>query len=134
MKITQAKENNVLVICPEQRLDGITSKLFFDHVKAIIQEGERRILLDLSKLNYMSSAGLRILSLIHATMTSFKGTIVICSAGDNIQELFDLVHLQQLYKMFGKREDALHYFSEGSSPNPNDSNGASSIILSPKKD
>ena len=107
MKIHQKKIGEVLIIQPEGRLDASNTQAFNDHVKEKIVEGEKDILFDLSKCEYMSSGGLRSLTLLQSVIKSYQGEIVVCSPNERIQELFALVQLNQIYRIFRNKTGAL---------------------------
>lgn len=129
IQITHETENNVLILIPERRLDGENTKAFFDHIKKLIQEGKREILLDLSKLDYMSSAGLRILSMLHAIMDTYKGSIAICSPTERIRELFDLIHLEQIINIYSNQKQAFDQFFHKSYTAPDEYTERTKILL-----
>lgn len=64
-------------------VDGSTASILQEHVLAVAQPG-CRLLLDLSQVSYMSSAGLRVMLLLHRQITG-KGKVVLVGLNDEIQ-------------------------------------------------
>ena len=60
MDIHEERKDGFLVLGLEGRLDAVSSKMFEEKVLALVDGGERRIVIDLSRLDYVSSAGLRV--------------------------------------------------------------------------
>ncbi len=89
------------------RMDAANTQPFQEFVKEKILDGERRILIDLARLDYMTSAGLRAFTLLQAIMSSYKGAIYICSPNSRIQELFGIVQIEQVYKVYDSQKKAL---------------------------
>ncbi|RJP30812.1 MAG: anti-sigma factor antagonist [Candidatus Omnitrophota bacterium] len=107
MEVRERHEGDVIIIRPVGRIDATTTQAFSDHVKQRIVDGARKVVLDLYHIDFMSSAGLRMLNILKAVMKSYKGEIVICSPSDNLMELFQLVSLGNIYHIFHTVEAAL---------------------------
>ncbi len=70
------------------RLDTVTSPQLEEELKSI-SEDVKKLVLDFAQLEYISSAGLRILLKTQKTMMK-KGQMVIRNANDSIKEVFEL--------------------------------------------
>jgi anti-sigma B factor antagonist len=77
MKIETRKIDNVLVIDMSGRLDSRSSGEAGDRIVHIVQGEDRRILLNLRNLEYVSSAGLRIICWIKLLQGN-QGELKIC--------------------------------------------------------
>ncbi len=88
MTITQQKNGTTLTLAPEGRLDTMTSP----ELEAVLQkslDGVESLVLDFSGLNYISSAGLRVLLSAHKAMSA-KGGMKVCHVNETIQEIFEV--------------------------------------------
>ena len=72
----------------EGRLDTVTAPEFEKEVKASFDEAES-LVLDFEKLDYISSAGLRVLLMAHKTMAKKDGMKVI-HVNETIKEIFEV--------------------------------------------
>lgn len=88
MEIIKNKENEKLTISLEGRLDTTTAPQLEEEI-ASSTEGVKELVLDMEKLEYISSAGLRVLLGTQKKMSS-KGTLVIKNANAGIKEVFEL--------------------------------------------
>jgi len=77
--------HNITVVALDGELDGKTAPEVQDKVLPLV-EPEIRILLDLSKVPYMSSAGLRMLLSIYRQVTGKKGRIVLVGVAEEIRD------------------------------------------------
>ena len=68
MKVTKKKNGNALTIAAEGRIDTVTAKEFETEAKADL-DGVENLTLDFSKLDYISSAGLRVLLSLQKVMS-----------------------------------------------------------------
>ena len=88
MNITKTIENNKLTLGIEGRLDTNTSPALLDEFNGA-SEGISDVVIDLSKLEYISSAGLRVLLSIEKAVKS-KGNLTVTNVSDEVMEVFEL--------------------------------------------
>ena len=111
MEISTAREGSVLVATTEDRIDGVTARAFQDALQAAIEDTDRAVILDLSQLTYISSAGLREILLIARMLQRQDGNLAVCSLSGSIQEVFQISGFDQIIKTFGTQEEAISAFS-----------------------
>ena len=88
MKIDAKKDGNNLIINLEGRLDTTTSPNLEKELGNL--DGINNIVFDFEKLDYISSAGLRVLLTCQKKMNSISGTMIIKNVKEEIQEVFDM--------------------------------------------
>ncbi len=88
MTIQKTKEGSALNIALEGRLDTVTAPDLETELKKEMADAES-LVLDFSKLDYISSAGLRVLLSAHKTMAGKKG-MKITHVNEIVQEVFDV--------------------------------------------
>lgn len=88
MTITKKNDNTTLTVEIEGRLDTVTAPELDDELKAAVDDA-RALVLDLSKLVYISSAGLRILLSYHKKMSSKDGMKLV-GVNDVVMEIFEI--------------------------------------------
>ena len=88
MKINTEKNGNEFIISIEGRLDTITAPELETIVKTSL-EGIVSLVLDFSKLEYISSAGLRVVLTAQKIMNK-HGKMVIRNVNSNVHEVFDI--------------------------------------------
>lgn len=77
-----------LIISPEGRLDSNTSAAFEKQVLEVLAGGAKSVLMDFSQIDYMSSAGLRVVLLAAKRLKAGGGKLVICGLSASITEVF----------------------------------------------
>ena len=88
MNITTKKENTTLTVALEGRLDTTTAPeldVFAEKELADTQE----LVLDFADLEYISSAGLRVLLKLQKVMNK-KGSMKLIHVGDVVKEVFEI--------------------------------------------
>lgn len=88
MTISKQQNGNALTLALEGRLDTMTSPELENELKASL-EGTDSLTLDFSKLEYISSAGLRVLLSAHKAMSG-KGGMTVRNVNEIVREVFDV--------------------------------------------
>ena len=88
LNITKTAENNALTLALEGRLDTVTAPQLESELKASL-EGVKALTMDLAKLEYISSAGLRVLLSAQKQMNK-QGEMKVINAGETIMEIFEV--------------------------------------------
>lgn len=88
MTIRIEKQADKLLLAPEGRLDTITAPDLEKAVKENL-DGVKALTFDLSDLEYVSSAGLRVLLSAQKAMNGL-GEMKVCNVNETIMEIFDV--------------------------------------------
>jgi len=90
MNIGEQKVDAITVLSPEDRLDSNTAESFEQLVIGKIDNGEIRLVIDFSSLDYISSAGLRVLLMAAKRIKAEGGGIALCGLKEHIREVFEI--------------------------------------------
>jgi anti-anti-sigma factor len=107
MEITEDRTADVLILSLSGKLDATTAKTFEDKILAEIEAGDRRLMIDLSQLAYVSSAGLRVILIAAKRLRSKDGKIALCSLQDHVQQVFDLSGFSSILSIYASREEGI---------------------------
>jgi len=88
MNIEQTRNENALVIALEGRLDTMTAPELEAALKTAL-EGVEELTFDFEKLDYISSAGLRVLLAAQKTMNR-QGSMKVVHTNEIIMEIFEV--------------------------------------------
>jgi anti-sigma B factor antagonist len=81
---------DIKVVDLQGDLDTMTAPDCQKTLVSVIEEGAKKIILNGEKLNYMSSAGLRVILLIAKKMNSDNGTLKLCCLNDAVNDVFEM--------------------------------------------
>ena len=99
MTINQNKTTDALVLELEGRLDTITAPELEEVVEKI-PEDVNKLVVDMAKLEYISSAGLRVILAAHKLMCEERtGTMTVKNVSDGIMEIFDMTGFTDVLKI-----------------------------------
>ena len=85
MEITITEQNGVNIVHIQGDIDGKTAPEALQKITPLIGDGAK-ILLDMSGVPYMSSAGLRFLLSVYRQITAKQGQVVLVGLNDDIKD------------------------------------------------
>ena len=106
MEVQEEQLGDAIVLVPIDRVDSATAKAFEAKVIAAIGLGSAKIVLDFSQLDYISSAGLRVV-LVGAKMTRAPRKFVLSDMKPHIREVFDMSGFSKILSIHTDRNSAL---------------------------
>lgn len=107
MSMSSSKRSGVLILMPGARLDTQTSPEAEAEITAAIGGGERRILIDLARTDYVSSAGLRVLLKATKQLRQNGGDLGLCNANPQIREVLDISGFAKIMPCYPNLGDGL---------------------------
>lgn len=98
--------NDTIVLCPGDRLDNTNAHLMVEAIVKAQDAGHRFIIIDMSELEFLSSAGVG--SFVGTVETSrlAGGDIVLCNLSQNIRHVFEVLDLAEFMTITPDREAA----------------------------
>ena len=118
MEITECKTGDIVTLCLSGKLDSTTAKTFEEKILTRIESGDRRFIIDLAQLDYVSSAGLRVFALAGKRLDG-NGKLVLCGfkktipyntlnrIPDPVREAFDIAGFSTIFSSYGSQDDAI---------------------------
>ena len=110
-QITKEKlQNGVVLVNVKGFLDAYTYEQLEKVINDLFTTKVFRIIVELSELQYISSAGAGVFIGAIGTAQESNGNIVILKPTPNVREVFDLLGLSQIFSFKDTREEALKLF------------------------
>jgi anti-anti-sigma factor len=110
MDIRNSAYEKVLVVSPEGRIDHANSEEFRTSLGPFIDRCKRdgdRVVLDLTAVDYISSAGLRCFMLAEKQAKAQGGTIVVAAMQPVVKEIFEISRFTLVFETFATVREAL---------------------------
>jgi anti-anti-sigma factor len=107
MEISEDRKADAVVLALSGKLDATTAKTFEKKLLSQIESGERRFVINLAQLDYISSAGLRVFLLAAKRLNSANGKILLSSLQDSVREVFDITGFSSVFCIYGSDDDAI---------------------------
>ncbi|MDF2095506.1 STAS domain-containing protein [Aquibaculum arenosum] len=106
MQIDETMDGDVLILSIQGRLDSNTSKQL-DEVLTNQVQNRPAVVLDFSGLEYISSAGLRVLLKGAKQARASNGKLALCSLSPHVREVFDISGFSNIFSIQADRQTAL---------------------------
>ncbi len=101
MEITNKEFKHCDMLVLKGRIDSATAPQFSQALDTITESGRFKIVVDMSGLEYMSSAGFRALLASQRTCKRYnRGEVVLAGVPSRIQEALELAGFTELFKTF----------------------------------
>lgn len=111
MDITTQNFKQCDLVTAKGRVDSATAAELGDALNAITNAGRYKIVLDMSGIEYMSSAGLRVLIATQKECKKLgRGEVVLAAMPELIHEAFELAGFLDLFTMFDEVTPAVGHF------------------------
>ncbi len=94
MTVTLNRNGEELTVAIEGRLDTLTAPEFEEKLEPELEDTEK-LVLDLAELEYISSAGLRVLLTAQKCMNT-QGTMVVRGCSEDIKEIFSITGFSEI--------------------------------------
>ena len=107
MQVATSEQNGMTILSLTGRMDATTANVFGDACKAALDGGARRIVVDLSGIEYISSAGLRVILTMLKVTRSLKGTLAFSGLQPMVSEVFRISGFNSMLPTYATTADAL---------------------------
>ena len=107
MDLREDTSGDITILEVNGRIDSSTAPVLGEKLTASLVTPKRRLILDLRQLEYISSAGFRILLLAGKRAEESEARFVLCSVTGKVRQLFDLGGFLDLFVISGSREEAI---------------------------
>ncbi len=110
MQIDTRLVDDMTVIDMTGRLDTSTSGDAYDEMVRIAKSGVSKVVLNLDKMEYISSAGLRVILTAAKLLKSSTGEMKICNANGVVKEVLETSGFNHIIDIYDQENDAIEAF------------------------
>ena len=107
MEITQEKNGNINIIKVKGRLDASTSSKLEEALDGYTGQDKVRVLVDCQELDYISSAGLRVLLSAAKDFQKHSGKICLATLNANVKQVFEISGFTSIFPIYASTEEAV---------------------------
>ena len=111
LRIDESHSGNATIVSLEGRMDASSSPSAEAVLFRLIQSGTRQIVVDMSQLDYISSAGLRVMLASLKKLRDDGGRLVLAGLKPQIQNVFEIAGFQRIFTIYSTTEEAVSSFS-----------------------
>lgn len=111
LRIEQVGDVTVVHFLDKRILDEPTIQAIAEQLFSLVdQDGKRKLLLNFSNVEYMSSAALGKLINLHKKLAALKGQLAMCNVIPQIFEVFAITKLDKIFKIATDEDAAIATF------------------------
>lgn len=110
VEIKAEKKGEVFVIRLNGRLDAITSAETERKILGYVEQGEIKILLDFEHVDYISSAGMRVLLAVAKKLRALNGRLVLCAVNTRVLDVLRMSGFDHVMDLQNNEIEALAKF------------------------
>lgn len=107
MTIACEKLGETLIAAPQGQLNSVNSAAAEADLVAHVTDGTRKLALDFTRLDYISSAGLRVVLVLAKRLKQAEGQLVIFGMQPHVREVFDISGFLAILNVVDTRDQAL---------------------------
>lgn len=107
MEIIETRNGDRLVLDVVGRLDTVSSGAFEKELIGRIDGGEHDLVLDFGKVEFVSSAGMRVLLMAAKRIRAAKGRMVLCEVAGDFRNVFQISGFTAVLMIVPSLSDAL---------------------------
>ena len=111
MEITQRVEGDITVVQPDGRIDTQAAEQLDQVLQAVLAGGNYRIVVDMSEVEYISSAGLRSLAAVLVKCRDEGGDMKLAALNERVTRVFKIIGFDLLMSVTDTPEAAIADFS-----------------------
>jgi len=107
------KNKDIKVVVLNGSVDAYNSEMLSEKLEAVIKAGFYKVVVDCSKLNFISSSGMGVFLAMEDDFLSHGGGLKFTAIPDNIMNVFKKVGLSDIFKTYAQESQALDDFNRG---------------------
>jgi anti-anti-sigma factor len=107
MEIKEDKIDGQIVVSLSGRIDSTAAVEFEERLIQVIDTGCKNLVVDFLKIQFISSAGLRVLLLAAKKLKPYGGKVLLCNMSKDVREVFDISGFSTIFDIHETISDAL---------------------------
>lgn len=106
LNIEFSQQDPFVIIHLEGRLDATTSPVLEKQLADQLQVKGAKLIIDFTQVDYLSSAGMRLLLSISKKAKANESKIAFCCINDEVMEIIKMAGFERILSIFSSQEDA----------------------------
>jgi len=107
MELKTEYDGDLMIVTPAGRIDGSNAFDFQTAIDNAMADHDAGVIMDLSELTYISSAGLRVVLLLAKTINTRGAKLALCSLSESIMSVFQISGFDRIIPISDDKADAV---------------------------
>ena len=113
MKLSDRMEGEIAILEPKGKImGGPDASLLNDKIHEFIEKNQKKVVVDLSQVEWMNSTGLGILISGYTRLRTHEGFLKLANVTDKIQSLLTITKLVTVFETYDSVAEAIASFNE----------------------
>ena len=113
MKLSSREQDGIVILEPKGKIMGRPdASLLHDKLYEYIEKNQKKVIIDLSMVDWMNSTGLGILISGYTTLKNNDGVLKLANVTDKIKSLLTITKLVTVFESYDTVEEAVSSFSK----------------------
>jgi anti-anti-sigma factor len=113
MEIHEENQGGVTVVVPHGRVDSSSAPELEGHLLGHLGAGKAQLVVDFTSVEYISSAGLRVLLMLAKKLQGPGGRLVLCAMPESVRLVFELAGFLPIFEIEETRDAAVARLGSG---------------------
>lgn len=109
LRITLEEIEHRVILRIDGRLDAASAPILERKISGLIEEGHYHLILDFSRIDYLSSAGMRVLLSATKKLKTMKGALILFSVAEDVGEIIKMAGFDKILHICSSEKDALQF-------------------------
>jgi len=101
------RRNNLLLAAPEGRLDAFEAEKMGKELESQLSEEIRYLVLDMTRVPYLSSGGIRVILAAHKKLASRNGGVSLCGLSEYPSQVLKMAGMDALFTAYPGTDEAI---------------------------
>jgi anti-sigma B factor antagonist len=103
MEIGEEYAADLTIVDVNGRVDSSSAGALAEKLTSLIEAGRRQLVVNLDRVDYISSAGFRVLLVASRLAEAAEGKLALCGLSPDLQKLFALASFTELFEIHSTR-------------------------------
>lgn len=109
MEADVEERGDVVIVRVHGRLDAASSPQLEKRISAIIDSGHFKLILNLEDVDYLSSAGMRLMLSASKKLKNLEGKLVVCSLNEEVMDVMKMAGFHQVIEIYSTEEECFKH-------------------------
>ena len=111
MNIKSERKNDILVVAPEGRLDAFEAASLGKELEALLKEDDAYLVLDMVRVSYLSSGGIRVLLATQKKLAKKNGKVCLCGLMEYPAQVLRMAGMDSVFTTYETVDEAVNQVS-----------------------
>ena len=110
INIEKEENQGIVIIRTEGRMDAVSTPVLERNISEEVDKGKKQLVLDFAKIDYLSSAGMRLLLSMTKKLNAKGEGLHLCSVSEEVMEIIRMAGFERILHIFPTEKDAIKGF------------------------